>query len=131
MELSQTCTEGWVNNEALDEARERLAEMGRTAVQDRHELNVVVGGAPQCRRRLVLGGLDTKLTSALQQLDWTPAFEDEASNACLKEVAKALLEAGVNVRHVSELRSKVRNQLKLVEGVAAGTNCWNFVQRRV
>lgn len=47
------------------------------------------------------------------------------------EIAAALLEADVNVRYVSELRSRIRNQLQLEEALAAGTNRRKFVQKCV
>mmetsp|Transcript_26640 Transcript_26640/g.76442 ORF Transcript_26640/g.76442 Transcript_26640/m.76442 type:complete len:519 (+) Transcript_26640:196-1752(+) len=80
---------------------------------------------------MVLGELGTKLTSALQKLNSRTIIDDEAIDACLKDIAAALLEADVNVRFVSELRSRIRNQLKLEEAMAAGTNRRRFIQRCV
>jgi signal recognition particle subunit SRP54 len=80
---------------------------------------------------MVLGELGAKLTFALQKLNHRTIIDDEAVDACLKEVATALLEADVNVRYVSELRSRIRNQLKLDEAMAAGTNRRKFIQRCV
>jgi len=80
---------------------------------------------------MVLGDLGAKLTSALRKLNRQTVIDDEAVDACLKEVAKALLEADVNVRFVSELRNRIRNQLKLDEALAAGTNRRKFIQRCV
>mmetsp|Transcript_33885 Transcript_33885/g.91721 ORF Transcript_33885/g.91721 Transcript_33885/m.91721 type:complete len:503 (-) Transcript_33885:124-1632(-) len=80
---------------------------------------------------MVLGELGTKLTSALQRLNSRTVIDDEAIDACLKDIAAALLEADVNVRYVSELRSRIRNQLKLEEALAAGTNRRKFIQKCV
>mmetsp|Transcript_14901 Transcript_14901/g.46920 ORF Transcript_14901/g.46920 Transcript_14901/m.46920 type:complete len:510 (+) Transcript_14901:113-1642(+) len=80
---------------------------------------------------MVLGELGTKLTSALQRLNARTVIDDEAIDACLKDIAAALLEADVNVRYVSQLRSCIRNQLKLDEALAAGTNRRRFIQRCV
>lgn len=80
---------------------------------------------------MVLGELGTKLSTALQKLNSRTIIDDEAIDACLKEIAAALLEADVNVRYVSELRSRIRNQLQLEEALAAGTNRRKFVQKCV
>mmetsp|Transcript_3260 Transcript_3260/g.9201 ORF Transcript_3260/g.9201 Transcript_3260/m.9201 type:complete len:506 (+) Transcript_3260:132-1649(+) len=78
---------------------------------------------------MVLGELGAKLTKSLQKLNSRTIIDDEAIDACLKDVATALLEADVNVRYVSELRSSIRNQLKLDEALSAGTNRRRFIQR--
>jgi len=80
---------------------------------------------------MVLGELGSKLTTALQKLNSRTIIDEEAIDECLKEIAKALLEADVNVRYVSELRSRIRNQLKLEEALASGTNRRRFIQRCV
>lgn len=80
---------------------------------------------------MVLGDLSSKLTAALQRLNARTVIDEEAVDACLKEIAAALLEADVNVRYVSELRSCIRNKLQLEEALASGTNRRRFVQRCV
>mmetsp|Transcript_74051 Transcript_74051/g.196423 ORF Transcript_74051/g.196423 Transcript_74051/m.196423 type:complete len:504 (+) Transcript_74051:127-1638(+) len=80
---------------------------------------------------MVLGDLGSKLSATLQKLSRTTVLSDEAIDECLKDVAKALLEADVNVRYVSELRSAIRNQLRLDEALAAGTNRRRFIQQCV
>lgn len=80
---------------------------------------------------MVLGDLGTKLTAALQKLNARTIIDDEAIDAYLKELATALLEADVNVRFVSELRTRIRNQMRLEEALAAGTNRRKFIQRCV
>jgi signal recognition particle subunit SRP54 len=80
---------------------------------------------------MVLGELGTKLTHALQKLNTRTIIDEEAVDACLKEIAKALLEADVNVRFVSEMRGRIRNQLKLDEAMCAGTNRRRFIQKCV
>lgn len=80
---------------------------------------------------MVLGELGTKITGALQKLNHRTVIDDEAIDLCLKDIATALLEADVNVRFVSQLRGSIRNQLKLEEAMAVGTNRRRFVQRCV
>lgn len=80
---------------------------------------------------MVLGELGKKLTGALQKLNTRTVIDEEAVDSCLKEVAKALLEADVNVRYVSELRSSVRHKMKLDEALASGTNRRRFIQKCV
>lgn len=80
---------------------------------------------------MVLGNLGSKLASALQKLNHRTVIDEEAIDACLKEIATALLEADVNVRYVSELRNRIRNMLSLDEAMAAGTNRRKFIQRCV
>lgn len=78
---------------------------------------------------MVLGDLGKKLSSCLQKLNARTVIDEEAIDLCLKEIAKALLEADVNVRYVSRLRSSIRNQVMLDEAMAAGTNRRRFIQR--
>lgn len=80
---------------------------------------------------MVLGSLGSKLTASLQKLNAKTIVDDEAIDVYLKELAAALLEADVNVRNVSELRSKIRNKMRLEEALAAGTNRRKFIQRCV
>mmetsp|Transcript_85436 Transcript_85436/g.169486 ORF Transcript_85436/g.169486 Transcript_85436/m.169486 type:complete len:506 (+) Transcript_85436:139-1656(+) len=80
---------------------------------------------------MVLGDLGKKLTTALQKLNSRTVIDEEAIDACLKEVAAALLEADVNVRYVSELRNRIRNMLQLEEAMAAGINRRRFIQKCV
>lgn len=80
---------------------------------------------------MVLGSLGTKLTKSLQKLNARTIIDDEAIDVYLKELASALLEADVNVRLVSELRSKIRNKLRLEETLSPGTNRRKFIQRCV
>lgn len=80
---------------------------------------------------MVLGELGTKLTSAFRKLNSRTVIDEDAIDACLKDIATALLEADVNVRYVSELRSRIRNQMKLEEAMASGTNRRRFIQRCV
>jgi len=77
---------------------------------------------------MVLSQLGTKLSSALQKLNRTTVVDDEVVDACLKEIASALLSADVNVRYVSNMRNAIRNKLKLDEAMAAGTNRRRFIQ---
>lgn len=80
---------------------------------------------------MVLADLSVKLTSALQALNRQTVITDEVIDECIKEIAKALLVADVNVRYVSELRKRIKSQLELEEAMSAGTNRRKFVQRCV
>jgi len=78
---------------------------------------------------MVLGELGKKLTQSLRKLNSTTVIDDEVIDAYLKEVASALLMADINVRLVSELRSRIRNKMNLQDALAAGTNRRKFIQR--
>lgn len=80
---------------------------------------------------MVLADLGSKLTGAIQKLNRTTVIDDEAVDACLKEIATALLQADVNVRHVSEMRNNIKNMLKVDEAMATGTNRRKLVQKFV
>lgn len=75
--------------------------------------------------------MGTKLSQTFQKLNRATVIDDETIDAALKDIAKALLEADVNVRFVSEMRGRIRNQLKLEEAMATGTNRRRFVQKCV
>lgn len=80
---------------------------------------------------MVLGELGTKLSQSFQKLNARTVIDEEAIDACLKEIAKALLEADVNVRFVSEMRTRIKNKVKLDEAMSAGTNRRRFIQKCV
>jgi|Transcript_74412 signal recognition particle subunit SRP54 len=80
---------------------------------------------------MVLGELGQKLSSALQRLNARTVIDDELVDSFLKDIAKALLEADVNVKYVSEMRGRIKNQLKLDEAMCSGTNRRKFVQKCV
>jgi len=80
---------------------------------------------------MVLADLSSKLTSAFQTLNRKTVITDEVIDECIKDVAKALLVADVNVRYVSDLRKRIKSQLELEEAMSAGTNRRKFVQRCV
>ncbi|KAF4727511.1 hypothetical protein FOZ62_023083 [Perkinsus olseni] len=71
---------------------------------------------------MVLNDLSSQLTSALRSLQKAASSlneeDDEALEECLKEIAKALLQADVNVKYVSKLRQSIRTHMKLYEGTA-------------
>ncbi|EER04636.1 signal recognition particle 54 kDa protein 2 [Perkinsus marinus ATCC 50983] len=71
---------------------------------------------------MVLNDLSSQLTSALRSLQKAASSlneeDDEPLEECLKEIAKALLQADVNVKYVSKLRQSIRTQMKLYEGAA-------------
>merc|ERR1719401_2875190 len=78
---------------------------------------------------MVLGELGAKLSGAIQKLNSRTVIDDETLDAFLKDIAKALLEADVNVRYVSEMRGRIKNQVKLDEAMCVGTNKRKFLQR--
>mmetsp|Transcript_170511 Transcript_170511/g.546901 ORF Transcript_170511/g.546901 Transcript_170511/m.546901 type:complete len:523 (-) Transcript_170511:60-1628(-) len=80
---------------------------------------------------MVLGSLGSKLTQSLQKFNSRTVIDDEAIDGYLKELATALLEADVNVRFVSGLRSRIRDKMRLEEALASGTNRRKYIQRLV
>lgn len=57
---------------------------------------------------MVLADLGTKLKESLNKLRKQTVIDDAALDACLKEMALALLSHDVNVKYVSELRGNVK-----------------------
>ncbi len=79
---------------------------------------------------MVLEGLGGRLTGALRRMTNATVIDEAALNDLLKEIARALLEADVNVRSVQQLRKNVTNRVKLDE-LAAGLNKRKLIQRAV
>jgi len=79
---------------------------------------------------MVLSELGTKITGAFRKLNTAPIIDDELLDEVLKEIASALLQADVNVRYVSELRSNVRKRV-LMESDATGLNKRKLIQKAV
>jgi signal recognition particle subunit SRP54 len=80
---------------------------------------------------MVLTDLGRKLTSAFGKLNKQTLVDDDAIDACLKEVAAALLQSDVNVKSVAALRASVKNTLKVDEALSTGTNRRRLVQKCV
>jgi signal recognition particle subunit SRP54 len=49
---------------------------------------------------MVLTDLGRRITGALRQLNTAAVVDEEALDACLGEIAKALLESDVNIKYV-------------------------------
>ncbi|WVQ99990.1 signal recognition particle protein SRP54 [Kwoniella sp. CBS 9459] len=85
---------------------------------------------------MVLADLGARLHGALNQLSRASVVDDTVIDALLKELCAALLEADVNVKLVSQLRTKVKAKVKksLEEAEKAGgreANKKNVVQKAV
>lgn len=83
---------------------------------------------------MVLADLGARLHGALNQLARAPVIDEKAVDALLKELCAALLEADVNVKLVSQLRTKVKAKVRksLEEAEQAGgkeVNKKNVVQK--
>mmetsp|Transcript_2391 Transcript_2391/g.5519 ORF Transcript_2391/g.5519 Transcript_2391/m.5519 type:complete len:515 (+) Transcript_2391:60-1604(+) len=79
---------------------------------------------------MVLTELGQKITGAFRKLNAAAIIDDDLLDEVLKDIASALLQADVNVRYVSELRSQVRKRV-LLESDAGGTNKRKLIQRAV
>lgn len=79
---------------------------------------------------MVLQELGSKLTAALQRLNSSTVVDEESVNAMIQDIARALLEADVNVRVVGQLRQRIKERVNL-DDTAAGTNRRKLVQRVV
>mmetsp|Transcript_73330 Transcript_73330/g.166218 ORF Transcript_73330/g.166218 Transcript_73330/m.166218 type:complete len:520 (-) Transcript_73330:84-1643(-) len=79
---------------------------------------------------MVLSELGQKITGAFRKLNAAAIIDDELLDEVLKEIASALLQADVNVRYVSELRSQVKKRV-LLETDASGTNKRKLIQKAV
>lgn len=79
---------------------------------------------------MVLEGLGGRITSALRKMTDATVIDEDTLNDMLKEIARALLEADVNVRSVQQLRKNVANRVKLEE-LAAGVNKRKLIQKAV
>merc|ERR1711865_352579 len=77
---------------------------------------------------MVLADLGAKITGAFSKLNRAPIIDDELLDEVLKEIAAALLQADVNVKYVSELRSNVKKRV-LMESDAGGLNKRKLIQK--
>ena len=78
---------------------------------------------------MVLAELGSKLTAALNRMQSVTIVCEQVLDRMLGEMARALLEADVNVKIVGDLRKAIKQQANL-EG-AAGTNRRKAIQRAV
>mmetsp|Transcript_816 Transcript_816/g.2777 ORF Transcript_816/g.2777 Transcript_816/m.2777 type:complete len:518 (-) Transcript_816:30-1583(-) len=79
---------------------------------------------------MVLTDLGQKITASFRRLNTAAIIDDDLLDEVLKEIAAALLQADVNVRYVSELRSNVRKRV-LLESDAGGVNKRKLIQKAV
>ncbi|KAK4530418.1 hypothetical protein CCYA_CCYA04G1275 [Cyanidiococcus yangmingshanensis] len=79
---------------------------------------------------MVLEALGGKIAQALQSLANQVVVDETALEDALKQVARALLEADVNIKQVSELRQRVKSRVRLSE-LPPGTNRRRLIQRTV
>mmetsp|Transcript_75691 Transcript_75691/g.169744 ORF Transcript_75691/g.169744 Transcript_75691/m.169744 type:complete len:519 (-) Transcript_75691:15-1571(-) len=79
---------------------------------------------------MVLSELGQKITGAFRRLNTAAIIDDDLLDEVLKEIASALLQADVNVRYVSELRSNVKKRV-LLESDAGGLNKRKLIQKGV
>uniref|UniRef100_A0A7S1XFD6 Signal recognition particle 54 kDa protein n=1 Tax=Compsopogon caeruleus TaxID=31354 RepID=A0A7S1XFD6_9RHOD len=79
---------------------------------------------------MVLNDLGKKINGALRKMTNLTIIDDEAVDAMLKEISRALLEADVNVKTVAQLRGNVKKSVNLDE-LAAGHNKRRMIQKAV
>lgn len=78
---------------------------------------------------MVLADLGRKLQGALSDLQRAPVVDEAVLDAILKEICTALLESDVNVKLVSNLRTKVKT--KVVPSLGSDGNKKNIIQKAV
>ena len=74
---------------------------------------------------MVLADLSSKLSTAIRSLGKQAVVDDEQIDACMKEIATALLQSDVNVKLVMNLRNSIRNKLALTEATASSGSAIN------
>lgn len=79
---------------------------------------------------MVLEELGSRIAGALSQLSNNSVIDETVLNECLKEIATALLQADVNVKHVAKLREEVKKKVK-IDDVAAGLNKRKIIEAAV
>lgn len=79
---------------------------------------------------MVLEALGQSISSALAGLSQVSTIDDEVLNSVLKEIARALMMADVNVRIVGQLRDNIKKRVN-VEKLAAGLNKEKIIHQAV
>lgn len=79
---------------------------------------------------MVLLEFGTKIASALQKMTKSTIVDEKVVDDLLKEIARALLDADVNVKLVFALRKNIKEKIKLDE-MPAGINKRKAVQKAV
>lgn len=77
---------------------------------------------------MVLAELGQKLTNALASISSASVIDEAALDACLKEIATALLQSDVNVKIVAKLRNNVKKRVN-VEQLADGLNKQKVIEK--
>mmetsp|Transcript_1153 Transcript_1153/g.3571 ORF Transcript_1153/g.3571 Transcript_1153/m.3571 type:complete len:478 (-) Transcript_1153:176-1609(-) len=78
----------------------------------------------------MLGDLGKKINYAMRRMTNATVIDEEIVDAMLADIARALLEADVNVRTVAALRKRVKDKINLAD-LAAGTNKRKLIQGAV
>ena len=77
---------------------------------------------------MVLAELGQRITSALASISNAPVIDEAARDACLKEIATALLQSDVNVKIVAKLRNNVKKRVN-VDQLAEGLNRQRVIEK--
>ncbi|KAI3431254.1 hypothetical protein D9Q98_004317, partial [Chlorella vulgaris] len=79
---------------------------------------------------MVLAELGQRITQALGSLNSAAVVDEAVLDACLKEIATALLQADVNVRLVANLRNNVKKRVNM-DQMASGLNKQKVIEKAV
>ena len=79
---------------------------------------------------MVLEQLGSHITKALSTLGSTSVIDEKVLDTCLKEICTALLQADVNVKQVSGLRTGIKKRVN-IEQLASGLNKQRVIERAV
>ena len=79
---------------------------------------------------MVLAELGTKITGALRNMGNVTVVDEGALDACLKEIATALLQADINIKLVKQLRDNVKRAVQ-IENMASGLNKRKVIEKAV
>ena len=79
---------------------------------------------------MVLAELGTKITGALRNMGNVTVVDEGALDACLKEIATALLQADINIKLVKQLRDNVKRAVQ-IEDMASGLNKRKVIEKAV
>ena len=79
---------------------------------------------------MVLAELGSKINHALRNMGTASVVDEQALDACLKEIATALIQADVNIKMVKQLRDNVKRQVQ-IEDLAAGLNKKRVIEKAV
>ncbi|GAB4842098.1 hypothetical protein Ancab_012058 [Ancistrocladus abbreviatus] len=79
---------------------------------------------------MVLAQLGGSISRALQQMSNATIIDEAVLNSCLNEIVRALLQADVNIRLVSEMQKNIKKIVNL-DDLAAGHNKRKIIQQAV